>query len=473
MKSQKIYRIGCGLILLVALLTVRQVDVWAEVQQKQWVIIHNQISENAMRYSVALKYVPSEKTFCGVPQRNIRSVALPESEQIDNYKERIDLGTALDGFKYSMLLGDARELCIINRNGRQICKAKILRSKQDNGSEIVKEGYFFLGNQIEIPFEVPKQQLALPTTEPVSGTLSINIHDSDSSSYQGSVSTILRGSLTGSAFIEDVALEVSVSPRESLRPDDWCVNLAVQSLDDKIPLDSTSGKIMDVLKLRSATLVVEKIASDSSEIVLATLDGDISKAKEEWLKSHLSIGKPIPTFARVDLLRRRLLTLDEFCKKARTERHIVLIFGDFKREYGEYGYRRNQLTRELTLDETMILEILQRDLKYPPIVVFVCCQFSLSDLYEKWLGQEPDFSIIADYSNPMDVQFWLPYPYSHQYYRPPAKMETLREQFVLPENKVSVLLVDGKGNLVYINADAGQQLAASLTEINKLIASKK
>ncbi len=472
MESQKIYRIGCGLVFFVALLTVLQVEVWAEEQEKQWVAIHGQIPEGSTRYSVALKYAPSEETFCCVSQRNIKSVTLPESEQIDDYIGRIDLGTALDGSKYSVLLGDARELCIINRDGRQIGKARILRLKQDSQSEIVKEGYFFHGNQIEIQFEVPGQQLALPTTESLPGMLSINIYGNDPYSYQGSSSACLKGSLKGSTFIEGVNLEVSVSYKESLQPNNRYVKLAVQSIDDKVPPDSISGKITDVLKLRSAKLVVEKIASDSSEIVLATLEGDISKAKEEWLKSHLGIGKPVPAFARVDLIGRKLLTLNELCKEAGAKRHIVLIFGDFKRQPSEYGYRGERVTSELMLDEAMILEILQRDLKYPPVVIFVCRRLCVSDLYEKWLGRDLGFYILADYSNPMDVQFWFHPPFEPPYHRPSAKMETLRGQFVLPEDMVSVLLINGKGNLEYINVDAGQQLAECLTEINKLVSSK-
>ena len=474
MKSQKICRIGCGLILLVVLLTVMQVEVWAEEQETQWVVIHSQIPDSSTRYSVVLKYVPSEESFCSVSQRNVKSVALPESEKIDGYIGRIDLGTALDGSKYSVLLGDARELCIINRDGRQIGKARILRSKGDSESEIVKEGYFFHGNQIEIPFEVPGQQLALPTTESLPGMLSINIYGNDPYSYQGSSSNCLKGSLKGSTFIEGANLEVSVSYKGSLQPNDRYVKLAVQSIDDKVPPDSTSGKIADVLKLRSAKLVVEKIASDSSEIVLATLEGGISKAEEEWLKLHLSVGKPIPTFARVDLVQRKLLTLSELCKKAGSERHIVLIFGDFKRQSSEeYGYRGGHVTSELTLDETMILEMLQRDLKYPPVVVFVCRRFSFFDLYEKWLGQDLGFYVLSDYSNPTDVQFLFSPRCDYPYRRQPARMETLRGQFVLPEDKVSVLLVNGKGNLVYINIDAGRQLAECLTEINQMVSSKK
>jgi hypothetical protein len=251
----------------------------------------------------------------------------------------------------------------------------------------------------------------------------------------------------------------------------------VQPLDEKVPYDSTSGKITDVLKLRAAKLVVEKIASDSSEIVLAVIHGDIKQTPKE--EPYLSVSKPVPAFTRVELIRRKLLTLEELCKKAGPKRHVVLIFGELKRKPATPDYySRGQITNELTLGEAMVLEILQRDLKYPPVVVFVCRRFLISDLYETWLGQEPEFYVVADYSNPMDVQLlWFAFrdypPYPTPYSRSSVKAETLREQFVLPENKLSVLLANDKGNLVYIDVDAGQHLAKTLTEINKLISSKK
>jgi hypothetical protein len=148
--------------------------------------------------------------------------------------------------------------------------------------------------------------------------------------------------------------------------------------------------------------------------------------------------------------------------------------GDFKQPYIQgCGYRGDGAISELTLDEKMILEMLQGDLNYPPVVAFVCRRLSLSDIYEKWLGQDIGFYIIADYSNPMDVQFVFASRDSSYYPRPSVKLETLRGQFALPENKVSVLLVNGKGNLEYIKVDAGPQLAESLAEINKLISSIK
>lgn len=477
MKSQKTRLIGWGIIFLIVLLTVPQVEVCADRQEKQWVVFQERIPENSVRYSVALKYLPSEATLYNVSRGNIKSAALPEGERIDDYKERINFGSAINGYQYSVLLRGADELVLLDSDGRQVRKVRILRSKQDVEPEVLREGYLFLGSQLNIPFELPGQQLDLATNESVPGTFSINIYGNDPYSYQGSFSTVLRGSLTGSAFVEGANLGVSVSYKESLRPDDRYVSLTMQPFDEKVPYDSTSGKITDVLKLRSAKLVVEKIASDSSEIVLAVIYGDIRQTLKE--EPYMSVSKPVPPFARVDLIRRKLLTLGELCKKAGSKQHIVLIFGDLKRKptAPDYYYRgqAGQVTSELTLDETMVLEILQRDLKCPPIVVFVCRRFFISDLYEKWLGRDPEFYIVTDYSDPMNVQFGFPFrdSYPPPYSRPSVKIETLREQFVLPENKVSILLVTGEGNLAYINVDAGQQLTERLTEINKLISSKK
>jgi len=453
--------------------TVMQVGVCADSKEKQWVVLQERIPENSLRYSVALKYSPSQAALFSASRSNIQSDALPEGERIDDYRERIDLGAAIDGHQYSVLLRGASELALLNSDGRQIRKVRLLRSKQGGEPEVLKEGYFFLINQFDIPFELPDQHLALATNGSVPGTFSINIYGHDPSSYQGSFSTVLRGALTGSVLLEGVKLEASVTYKESLRPDDRYVTLTVQPFDEKVPCDSASGKITDVLKLRSSKLVVEKIASDSSEIVLAAIHGDLRQILKE--EPYLSVNKPVPAFARVDLIRRKLLTLGELRKKAGAQRHTVLIFGELKRKPAvpDYYYR-GQATGELTMDEIMVLEILKRDLKCSPVVVFVCRRFSISDLYEKWLGREPEFYVVADYGDPMNVQLSLPFrdyrPYPRQ---SSVKDETLREQFALPEDKVSVLLVNDKGNLVYIDVDAGQHLAGALTEVNKLISSKK
>jgi hypothetical protein len=73
----------------------------------------------------------------------------------------------------------------------------------------------------------------------------------------------------------------------------------------------------------------------------------------------------------------------------------------------------------------------------------------------------------------MNVQFVFPFRDHPHYDQPSANVETLRKQFRLPENKMCVLVVDGKGNLVYIDTDAEQQVAEVLTEINELMRGKK
>ncbi len=467
MKSQKIYLITsrCIIFSMVLIATCR-VEVWAQGQEKQWIVFKDQIPENSKRYNIKLRYEPSESTLCNVPQRNVVSVALPEDKQIDGYTEWLDFDKAPDGYRYSVLLSNARELNLINRDGRQICKARILRLQENDESEIIQEGYYLFNYRIEIPFKFPGRQLNLPTQELISGTFTINIYRHNQDSYRGSFSAQLKGSLTGSTFIEGNNLELSLTYQESLQHYGMHVKLALQPIDEEVAYESTSGKITDVLKLRSAKLVVEKIASDSSEIVLAVIHGDISQTSEE--KPHLSINKPVPTFARVDLLSRKLLTLSALRKKAGRRGYIILIFGDLKRDLFDYRSRSQEIN-QLTLDETMISGILRKDLKTPPVVVFVCRRFLLSDLYEKWLNQAPGFHIIADYSNPMDVQFRFPSPYRPPYERPPEKIETLRSQLVLPEQKLCILLINGEGNLVYINIDAGSQLAETLTEINKIM----
>jgi len=312
----------------------------------------------------------------------------------------------------------------------------------------------------------------------VSGTFLINIYGNNPSSYRSYFSTDLKGTLTGIAVLEGIKLKVSVTYKESLRPNDRYVTLTIRPFDEKITYDSVSGKITDFLRLRSATLVVEKIASDSSEIVLAAVHGDLSQILKE--QPYLSVNKPVPAFARVDLIRHKLLTFEELCRMARPKRYIVLIFGDFGQipAVPGYNYRGRQITGEITLDESIVMEILQRNLKHPPLVVFVCRQFSVSDLYEKWLGREPEFYVLADYSNPLDVLFSPPLRVYSSYGSPiprPSSMktETLRQQFMLPEDNVSVLVANDKGNLVYIDIDAAQRLAETLTEVNKLISSKK
>jgi hypothetical protein len=52
-----------------------------------------------------------------------------------------------------------------------------------------------------------------------------------------------------------------------------------------------------------------------------------------------------------------------------------------------------------------------------------------------------------------------------------AQAETLRGKFALPEDKVSVLLVDGTGTVLHVEPDAQDKLERVLTGINEMIRS--
>jgi hypothetical protein len=469
MKSQKTIEIVFFIAFVTAFFGWGQAGICAEGAEKEWIGIHEQIPEGAARYKIKLKYRPTESGYFYSSARgsNVESDILPDGG-IDGYEDRLDFGTQFDGYQYVALVRAARDLSLLNRDGRQICKTRIIRSIDGEEQEIVKEGYFFPGNQFEIPAEIPGEEFGLDLKEPLPSKFSINIYGNRPNSYRGSLSARIKGSLTGSIFTSGANLGVSVSYKDSFETRDAQIKVTLEPFDDEVPYDSAGGSITDILRLHSTKLVVEKIATDSSEIILAAIHGDLAESAQGQL--HLGINKPVPAFSRVELIGRKLLTLDQLCKKAGRRGYIVMIFGDLKRQTPDY-YRPDMETSKLTLDESMIMDILQRDSKTGPIVAFVCREILFADLYEKWLGQDPGFYILSDYSDPMEMNFLLDSRRSSRN-RPPTKPETLRGQLLLPENNVSIALVNGEGNLIYIDINAAKQLEESLTRINKLIREK-
>ncbi len=124
--------------------------------------------------------------------------------------------------------------------------------------------------------------------------------------------------------------------------------------------------------------------------------------------------------------------------------------------------------RNLLLDEMMISDILKKDCEKPIVISFVCQQLSISDLYEKWLGRDPEFRVLSDFSNPLDVQFGMVGMEPHMH-RQQKRGETLRGKLKFENQKVITALIDGNGDLVYLNTDAGNELAGSLVQINTLM----
>ena len=458
-------------VLFSFMISLAMLQSYAKAEEKQWIVLHDNISQEIKRINVALKFTQSDSTFYESSYHNIKSVAIEASGKEDAYKQKLDFGTAADGNIYSMLIRESKDLQIISHNSGRLCMAKIVRTDGKRKPVTIKEGYLFLQNEVEIPFEVSSKQLGISSEKPVPGTVEINISSNDQQSYEGNFNSSLKGALSGSTTIDGALLNASITCRNSLELKDKYLNLVIKPFNDQMAPASAKGNISDILTVGSAKIVVEKIASDSSELVFAILQGNLTQ--EPKPEKTLTVGKPFPDFARVELINRRLLTLGDLTKQAGPDGYVVLLFGNFKRAMSEPYHERRNETNGMPLDETIILEILKKDNEKPTVIAFVCQELSPSDMYEKWLGRNLDFYILSDFSNPLNVRFAAADMERYGFGNSPAGSETLRGQFAFANDKIIIALIDGRGDLVYINADAGKEMASSLVEINKLIKENK
>ena len=464
MKSQKQALINAILFSFMILLTILSSQVRAD--EKQWVFFRDNIPQEVERFNIILEFTHSSSRFYDASRHGIKSEEIKGGRKKDKYKQQLNLGMAIDGNRYMVMIKDASDIKIISQNSDRLCMAKVLRIKDRKKSETVKEGFLFFHRDVEIPLEVFPEQIAVPFKEPVTGVLKINIYSNNYPVYEARYSATLNGTLSGSTSTKKAFLNASITCRSSLELKDRHLKLSLKPFDDQMSSASCSGKISDTLMLGSAKLVVEKIASDSSELVLALLDGDFIQERKQD-ETLATVGKPFPDFARVELAKRQLLTLDDMKKQVGIDGYIVLVFGDFKRAMPEHCGRRDVI-KSLTLDKAMIIEILKKDCDKTMVVGFVCRQLSLSDLYEKWLGRDPEFHVISDFSNPLDMQF-VDIGMEPHMYRRSDKGETLRGKMKFTNEKVITALIDGNGDLVYLNTDAGKELAGSLVQISNLM----
>ncbi|MCD6392807.1 MAG: hypothetical protein J7M40_04800 [Planctomycetes bacterium] len=437
--------------------------------------MHDNLSQEFERVTIPLKFKASSSSFYSGSTQKFKSKKIAESGENAKYTERLDFGTLVDGNEYSVLVADADDLSFVSENSSRLCKVKLLRTSQKEEAATLREGYLFLQKDVSIKLKVCPKEIGIPSTEPVPLTFRMTIYSSRPPAYDASLRISLTGALSGSTATDNALVGASITCKNSLELTDRYLNLSVKPYDDRMSPLTTAGKIPDMLTLGSAKLVVEKITADCSEVVLALLHGDLvqekAKTKEKGQAQTPEVGKPFPAFARVDLLNRCLLTLDDLTKEAGSDGCVALVFGDFKSNIPPQ-YSGMPQVRKLSLDEAMICEILKKDLQKSVIVAFACQELPLSVLYEKWLGADPGFYVFSDFSNPLKVQFGVP-GMQRPYYGRPVRDETLRGQLALPETGVATALINGQGDLVYLNTEAGTELAGSLVHINKLIGQEK
>lgn len=445
----------------------------AQAEDTPWIVLHENIPQEIERFTIPLKFEPSSSYFFDMPQQEIKSEDIKAAVKKEDYKKQLNAGTLIDGCQYTIQVKDASELNVINQSSDRLCIVRVLRTKENKKPEIVKEGLCFLNNNFGIPLEISPSQAAVPSEVPVKGQLEITIYLNDSV-YTGRCRTTLNGSLSGSATAQKTFLNATITCGNSLNLKTRNLALSLKPFSDQSVPASCNGVISDVLMLGSAKIVVEKIASDSSQLVLALLDGTLEQPLLPTQKIVMAeVGKPFPAFARVELVKRHLLTLDNLKKEAGDGGYVVLIFADFKRESSPYFGGRPYI-RNLSLDEKMISDMLKKDCEKPIILAFVCQQVSISDIYEKWLGRDLDFLVLSDFSNPLFTLGSTGMPPGMMMMRnSPQTEETLRGSLKFDNEKIITVLIDGSGNTVYLNTDAGKELAGSLVQINNLMREDK
>ena len=443
--------------LAVGLLPVR-------ADEKEWVVFHDNLPEGVQRMTIKLEFTPSNTPFYESSQNMIKSEKLEEDQ--DGYQQQLDIGKVVDGNQYVVMLRDASDLNFISQNPERFCMAKVLRIKEDNETETVKEGLLSMNGEVVIPLEVDPEKLGISFNEAVKGGLRIGVSSNSYPVYEGRCQTTLNGALSGSLSMEQAFLDASIVCGDSLGWKNRNIHLTLKPFSDRVVSIACVGRLSDTLMMGSAKLVVEKIASDGSELVLAHLDGDLVQEREQD-ESFPTVGKSFPAFVRVDLIQRHLMSLEDLRNEAGEEGYIVLIFGDLKTTMPPY-YGGQPPMRNLPLDETMISDVLKKDCETSIVIGYVCQQIPLAFLYEKWLGREPEFHVLSDYSNPLDLQF-VGSRMEPGMFRPYDRGETLRGNLKLENQKVVTALIDGKGGLVYLNLDAGSELAKSLMQMNKFI----
>jgi hypothetical protein len=389
----------------------------------------------------------------------------------------VDFDPAPVGIRCALLLRPAKEIEWLGRedSGYNLFRIAILQGRAGEDLKTVKEGYISMGQSFSLPVEIPGAQLGLPVKQLVRGSLDFRFDTTRPETYRAFLALNLNASLTGSVMTDSAKVDATLEVPGSRRLEDRQIVIQVTPFDKRLRPDTASGKISDIITLQTSRLVVERIMADYSRVGLAVVDGRLGERSPEELVDQsrgIAPRRPLPRFARVDLIRRRLVSLDDLCAEAGETGRIVLVFGDRPPEMpGYYEGPGGRAGAPLPMEETLIQKTLSSGVEKPLILVFVCRRFDPATLYDKWLGTDPTFYMLSDYSQPSAaLGFRGPY-FPRGMPGSGAQAETLRGKFALPEDKVSVLLVDGTGTVLHVEPDAQDKLERVLTGINEMVRS--
>lgn len=448
-----------------------------EAEAGSWIVLQQGLDKDAARYEISLSMSDTRAGQSGNQPIEKAFRRLDASE--NGFTHRADFDPTPMGIQCSLLLRPAREIEWLGRedSGYNLIRVAVLQGREGEDPKAVREGYVSMGQNFSLPVEISGDQLGLPTKQPVRGSLDFRVDMTRPETYRALLTLNLNASLTGSVMTDSAKVDATVGSLGLKRLEDRQIVIQVTPFDKRLRPDTASGKISDIISLQTSRLVVEKIMADYSRIGLAVVYGRPGERSPEELVNEargIAARRPLPRFARVDLIRRRLVNLDDLCAETGESGRIVLVFGDRAPEVpGYYEASGGRLAAPLPMDEDLIKKTLSSGVETPLTLVFVCRRFDPATLYDRWLGTDPTFYMISDFSQPSyALASRGPGPY---YARGMAgsgsQPESLRGKFALPEDRVSVLLVDGTGTVLHVEPDAQDKLERVLTGINEMIRS--
>lgn len=449
-------------------------------QAADYVTIQKDVAPGAERITVSLNANPSQSGGGSSPQE-LKSELIPEGKfsqfRERGYSQYMSLGAQADGASYYALIRVPTDLKWISRQSQPPIDVLLFRGDfaKEEATDKVAEGMIVQGNQTEIPLRRQISPVGANKVSEVQGTLYFNVYGSSGSQLTGNAYSRWNLELQGSSLLKNSKVTVSLNPLQNpVVSPNQPISVRFDPLEASLPTRQAAGKLGDVLDAGPGKLVVEKVAADYSEIVLAVVHGSLQTIE----KSEVQLVSNLPSLAQVDLLNRRLVTGDDLLSAAKAnDSQLVLIFGDFKPEATPYYHGDPTQQGWISLSAQGVLDLLTRETGRPPVVAFAVRQVALQSLYDEWLGRPAPFLLLSDFADPLQVTFRAP-ARSDGYYPPPMPMMgrgpagSLRRLLGLPEGKVSVVAFDVTGKLRYAKPDVGDNLRGILVETGKVLAGK-
>lgn len=435
----------------------------------KYVMLNQGVPKEAERITVPLQATATGNSYSG-QSTQVSSGEIPEDykslAESGKFTTYFDLGAPDGESRYFGLARNADAPKTLSRfNNNEVLYMAVFRvdTATSAAPEKLLEGSIGMGNQMEIPSRSRNHHLG-KNQLPVGGAYQFSINGRSGSGFSGYVQRAYNVTLQGGSIAQGSKYNVTVNPLNDLKPNaNQQILLKVEPLEPNVSPRSATLPMGDVIQLFSSKLVVEKVAADYSEIVLAAVQGSFGKIAEEQA-ARLS---KMPSFLQVELFDRKPMSGEDVLAAAKG-RATVMIFGELPAAASPNFSYQPAGSPNLQVDERTLISLLGRGAERAPQVVFVVRQIDLKALYDQYLGQRPDFLVLADFVDPLQTTFRTPANTMQGgiYYGAGSQARpSLRDSFGLPEGKISVVVFDASGRVVYLKPDVGGDIRTVINDI--------